>query len=106
MIRLVGFSSYHSYRTSLELAASAPRAAIAPAAVHMVFLQVESSLRAELEAAAALVESVVKSTVLSRPTAAVMDRGRDVARWRMLDTARADPKRNILADWTVVFFTP
>ena len=84
-------------RTSSEFTASAPRAASAPAAVHMAFLQLESSPRAEVTAAA-LAERVVKSIALPRPTTTI-DRGAeasDVARWRMLATARADPKRNML----------
>lgn len=90
-------------RTSSEFAASAPRAASAPAAVHIAFLQLESAPRAEAAAAAAAaaaVEKVVGSRVLSWPTAAMeRDAGAsDVARWRMLDTALADPKRSMLAD--------
>lgn len=82
------------------MTASAPRAASAPAAVHIAFLQLESSPRAETAvaaAAAAAVEMVVGSTVLSWPTAA-MERepgARDVARRRKLDKALADPKRSI-----------
>lgn len=91
-------------RTSSEFTARAPRAASAPAAVHMVFLQPESSPRAAV-AAAALADRVVKLVAATDRDAGTR---RAVARWRMLDTALADPKRNIMLltglDWTVVFF--
>lgn len=57
----------------------------------MVFLHPESSPRAAVTAAA-LADRVVKLVAATDRDAGA----RAVARWRMLDTALADPKRNIM----------
>lgn len=70
-----------------------PRAAMAAPAVHRDFPQFESSRRAVVAAVAATVVDV-KCAVCCEPVAA-SDLEAE-ARWRKLDSMRADPKRNIL----------